>query len=138
VPALLIGLRVVCHSDNGSDVSQCLSNIAVETVGKAAIDEFDQKVPRIPADRCGLFHEEARQLDTKVLTIYKIVAASARETEDLVSVAGWWNAMVHICDYSANRIKSLAGQHPGCGAEQYYDRIFDLRTRCRRLAGMHK
>jgi hypothetical protein len=99
--------------------------------------DFDKRVAAIPQELCGPFHQEARQLEAELLTIYKMTALLTKEEEDLGEVSAMWGAMVNICDGSSRRLGDLARQHPQCGADYYYDRMLDLRNKCLRLQKMH-
>lgn len=98
---------------------------------------FQQRIAAIPKDLCAPFHEEARQLETELLTIYKVVAICTRKEEDLERVANSWAFMVQMCDDAAKHLNQLAQNHPYCGAGSYYDRVLDLRNKCLRLQQMH-
>ena len=45
--------------------------------------------------------------------------------------------MVEMCDEFLRRLSGLKERHPYCGAEIYYDRVLDLRNKCKRLQEMH-
>lgn len=115
----------------------CLSISGIEELGHAALVDFDKRVASLPHDLCAPFHQEARQLEVELLTIYKMTALCSKEEEDLGKVAALWGAMVNICDGSAKRLGELTSRHPQCGAEWYYDRVLDLRNKCLRLQKMH-
>jgi len=100
--------------------------------------DFDKRVASLPPELCAPFHQEARQLDAELLTIYKMTAlCNKEEEEDLDKVSSRWGAMVKICDGSIKRLGELTRQHPQCGADWYYDRMLDLRNKCLRLQKMH-
>jgi hypothetical protein len=98
---------------------------------------FDRRVAQIPADLCAPFHEEARQLETTLLTIHGMASLLARKEQDLANISGIWGAMVDLCDASTKKLAELVRKHPYCGAQLYYDRLLDLRNRCQRLQQMH-
>jgi hypothetical protein len=118
-------------------VSGCLSISGIEELGESALVDFDKRVASLPKDLCAPFHQEARQLETELVTIYKMTALCCKEEDDLAKVSAMWGAMVNICDGSAKRLGELARQHPSCGADWYYDRMLDLRNKCLRLQKMH-
>ena len=91
----------------------------------------------IPWDLEGPFHEEARRLETELLTVYRVVVLCTKREEDLARVGQWWATMVSVCDDFAVQLGKLVEAHPACGAEQYYDRVLELRSKCLRLQKMH-
>jgi hypothetical protein len=115
----------------------CLSEADLKNLSNDMLLGFENRIASIPADMCAPFHYEARQLETELLTIHKFVAICCSHTEDLPQVARNWGLMVSACDESAKKLHSLVEKHPYCGAEQYYDRVLDLRGKCLRLQQMH-
>jgi hypothetical protein len=101
------------------------------------ITGFELRVASIPQDMCAPFHQEARQLEVELLTIYKMVALCVKKDEDLGMVSKRWGAVVQMCDNSAKQLFQLTQKHPYCGAAVYYDRVLDLRNKCFRLQQMH-
>lgn len=99
--------------------------------------EFDSRIGHIPSGLCAAFQIEAMRLEDQLLFIYRLVAICARDEQDLEKVASSWGFMAQICDTFAERLSRLKNDHPACGAEQYYDRILDLRNKCQRLHQMH-
>ena len=99
--------------------------------------EFDSRIAQAPPGLSAPFETAAMQLETQLLTIYRIIVLCTRETDDLGLVATYWAAMVGICDLFAGRLGRLKEEHPACGADVYYDRILDLRNKCLRLHKMH-
>jgi len=81
--------------------------------------------------------EELRQLEAELLTVYRVVVQCTKREEDLERVSNWWETMVRMCDEFAVRLGKLAEARPACGAEQYYDRVLELRSKCLRLQKMH-
>ena len=118
-------------------MNSCLAESDLQDLGKEMIAGFERRVAGIPRDLCAPFHNEARQLETELLTIYKVIALSTRNVKDLDAVAKAWGMMVKVCDEAAARLNSLVKQHPDCGADAYYDRVLDLRNKCQRLQQMH-
>jgi len=118
-------------------LTDCLAESDLQEIGKSTIADFDRRVASLPAALCAPFHEEARQLEAEVLTIYKFVVMAVRRDEDLNRVAKLWGAMVQVCDIAALSLRTLVEKHPHCGADIYYDRLLDLRNKCQRLQTLH-
>ncbi len=100
--------------------------------------DSSQRIASIPNDLCGPFHAEARELESNLLTIYRLVAMIVRKEEDLPMIAQIWGGMVETCDAFGEVLSNLAKKHPACGAESYYDRVLDLRNKCYRLKTLHE
>ena len=115
----------------------CLAEADLETLVSSMLTGFDTRVALIPNTLCAPFHEEARQVETELLTIYKMVTLCVKREQDLDRIAAAWAVMVKICDDTARRLAGLCHAHPNCGADTYYDRVLDLRNRCHRLQMMH-
>lgn len=118
-------------------MNSCLAESDLQNFGDGMLAEFERRVAALSRDLCAPFHSEARQLETELLSLYKFVALTTRNEEDLAQVAKAWGMMVHFCDESAKRLHTLVQQHPACGADSYYDRVLDLRNKCHRLQQMH-
>ena len=118
-------------------MNNCLTDLDLKELGDSMIDAFDKRVALIPNDLCAPFHQEARQLETELLTIYRVVALTVRKEENLDLVAASWGSMVSMCDAFGKILGNLKQKHPHCGAESYYDRVLDLRNKCNRLQMMH-
>ncbi len=118
-------------------MNHCLAESDFRELGDEMLSGFDQRVASIPKDLCAPFHQEARHLETELLTIYRVVALCVRKEQDLAQIAADWAFMVNICDDSAARLGRLREQHPYCGADTYYDRVLDLRNKCQRLQNLH-
>ena len=116
---------------------ECLTNTDLLELSRGSLDSFEQRIANIPKDLCAPFHEEARQLETELLTVYRVVVLCTKREEDLERVSKWWETMVRVCDDFAVRLGRLVQAHPACGAEQYYDRVLELRSKCLRLQKMH-
>src|SRR5438552_6169921 len=101
-------------------------------------DDFDRRVSVLPDQLCAPFHDEARQLETELLMLYRATVLCVRREEDIDRVAMRWAEMAAICDKSLTRLRKLSEKHPNCGAEIYYDRVLDLKNKCHRLHEMHK
>jgi hypothetical protein len=98
---------------------------------------FDRRVADIRRGLSAPFHEEARQLEAELLTVYRVVVLCTKKEDDLDRVAQWWGVMVRVCDEFAGRLNKLAKEFPPCGADPYYDRVLELRSKCQRLQEMH-
>jgi hypothetical protein len=118
-------------------MSNCLQPTALSELAQSTLSTFEERVSKIPPDFCSAFHGEARTLEGQLLTIYKLVAICSRDEDDLDQVSANWALMVRVCDMFADKLQGLNKQHPNCGAEVYYDKILDLRNKCRRLSEMH-
>src|ERR1017187_1680056 len=79
-------------------MNNCLTGLELKELGESKIVDFDKRVASIPDYLCAPFHQEARQLETELLTIYSFVALGVRKEQDLNAVAGAWGAMVEMCD----------------------------------------
>ena len=119
-------------------MNDCLTGSDLIDLSQESLDAFDKRVATIPTNLCAPFHDEARQLDTELLSVYRVVVLCTKREEDLDRVSEWWETMVHVCDAFARRLSQLVLAHPACGAEQYYDRVLELRSKCLRLQKMHK
>ena len=106
-------------------------------LSRESLTSFEQRLASIPRTLSAPFHEEARRLETELLTVYRVVVLCTKREDDLARVSDWWATMVRVCDDFALRLGRLAEAHPGCGAEQYYDRVLELRSKCLRLQKMH-
>jgi len=115
----------------------CLPDAELKELGDSMILGFERRIASIPQDLCGAFHQEARQLETELLSIYKMVALCVKKEEDLSIVSSRWGAMVQMCHDFARQLHQLSQQHPTCGAEVYYDRVLDLTNKCQRLQQIH-
>src|SRR4029077_11463744 len=115
----------------------CLAESDLKQLTDEMFEGFERRIASIPKDLCAPFQTEAGKLETELLTIYKFVVLSTRRQEDLSCVAKSWELLVAVCDETAKRLNALAQRHPSSGAETYYDRVLDLRNKCRRLQQMH-
>ena len=118
-------------------MKECLTESDLLELSQGALASFEQSLATIPKDLCAPFHEEARQLETELLTVYRVVVLCTKREEDLERVSKWWATMVRLCDEFALRLSKLVATHPACGAEQHYDRVLELRSKCLRLQKMH-
>jgi hypothetical protein len=92
----------------------------------------------LPEDLCAPFHDEARQLETELMFLYRATVMCVRREENMDRVASRWAEMVALCGGFLARLKQLSEKHPGCGAELYYDHVLDLSNKCQRLQEMHQ
>ncbi len=123
-------------------MNHCLKTGDLERLGDSIFAGFDTRVAALPKDMCAPFREEARQLEAELLTIYKFVVMFVQkmettDTDSLNPFADAWSSMVKLCDQAASKQSALASQHPQCGANEYFDRVLDLRNKCLRLQQMH-
>ena len=119
-------------------MKECLMESDLLELSGGSLAAFDERVASIPKDLCVPFHEEARQLEAELLTVYRVVVLGTRKEENLDMVAEWWGTMVRVCDDFAGRLNRLVTEHPYCEAGQYCDRVLDLRNKCLRLQKMHQ
>ena len=119
-------------------MKECLKDSDLLELTEQTLTSFDERLATIPQDLCAPFHQEARQLDIELLTMYRVVVLCTKREEDLERVSRWWETMVRVCDAFALRLGALVESHPACGAEQYYDRVLELRSKCLRLQKMHR
>lgn len=115
----------------------CVTDSDFQAIAESSISQFNKAVAGIPLDSCALFREEASRLEAGLLMVYRIVASAIRREEDMEKVAERWGAMVAICDKYAERLGIFQKEHPACGGEFFYDRILDLRNKCRRMQAAH-
>lgn len=118
-------------------MSDCVTPSHLQQLGESAVADFDSRIAMLPSDLCGAFQIEAMRLQDQLLFIHRLVVICVRDEQDLGKVASLWGFMVGICDRFAERLSKLKASHPASGAEQYYDRILDLRNKCQRLQEMH-
>lgn len=119
-------------------MKECLTNADLLELSQDSLDSFEQRVANIPKELCSPFHNEARRLETELLTVYRVVVLCTKREEELNQVSMWWETMGRVSDDFAKRLSQLADAHPDCGAEQYYDRVLELRSKCLRLQKMHR
>src|SRR5438105_15651609 len=118
-------------------MNKCLTDSDLLELSQGSLASFEQRLATIPKDLCAPFHEEARQLETELLTVYRVVVLCTRREEALERVSKWWATMVRVCDEFALTFGKLVKAHPVCGAEQYYDRVPELSSKCIGLPKMH-
>jgi hypothetical protein len=115
----------------------CVTDSDFKAIAESGISQFNKAVERIPFDSCALFRDEASRLEAGLLGVYRVVVSMVRREEDIEKVSECWGSMVAICDKYAERLGVFQKQHPACGAELFYDRILDLRNKCRRMHALH-
>ena len=118
-------------------MNESLTDSDLLELSQGALASFEQRLMTIPKELCAPFHEEARQLESELLTVYRVVVLCTKREEDLNRVSKWWETMVRVCDDFGVRLSRLVQAHPASGAEQYYDRVLELRSKCLRLQKMH-
>lgn len=118
-------------------MSSCLVEEDVEAFGRSALSDFDQDVSVLPKDLCAPFFREANRLEGKLITIFQVVSRMARNEPKADNVAKLWGAMGQLCEDAEKRVVELAGQHPQCGANYFFDRLHQLKSKCKRLQMMH-
>ena len=118
-------------------MNECLRESDLLELSRGSLAAFEQRLTSIPGELCAPFHEEARQLEAELLTVYRVVVLCTKREEDLERISKWWETMVRVCDEFAVRLGRLVDAHPACGAEHYYDRVLELRSKCLRLKKMH-
>lgn len=114
-----------------------LQETDLQLLASESLTGFEQRVAAIPSDLNAPFHAEARRLEAELLTVYRVVVLCTKREEDLDKVAHWWGTMVGVCDGFAQRLSKLVADQPAVGAEAYYDRVLELRSKCLRLQKMH-
>ena len=116
---------------------ECISETDVQALARENLSGFDSRMKSIPEELCGAALEEARQLETELLMIYRMVALTVRKELEIEKVARLWEAMVQTCDDFSQKLTGLCQTRPKCGAELFYDKVLDLRNKCSRLQMMH-
>jgi len=119
-------------------MSTCLDTTDLEELGDSALRDFSATLAGIPEDMCVPFNEAARGLEIEILAFYKMAARLAKKETELDRVAKIWESMAGICGNAISELKALHAKHPYCGADNYRDRLMDLRNKCQRLWEMHK
>ena len=90
-------------------MKECLTDADLLELSRGALASFGQRVAAIPKDHCAPFHEEARQLEAELITVYRVVVPCTKREEDLERVSKWWEMMVRVCDEFAVRLTRLVG-----------------------------
>jgi hypothetical protein len=132
---VLLGLRLYGRF---TWMGECLTESDLQELGRTALEDFERRLVSLPEDLCAPFHDEARQLETELLFLYRATVLCVRREPDIDKVGARWAEMVRLCRDFLTKLKKLGDQHPGCGAGIYYDRVLDLRAKCERLREMHQ
>ena len=119
-------------------MTHCFRESDVKELGKTVLSDFDRRLAALPEDLCAPFHEEARQLETELLFLYRATVLCVRREEDMNEVAARWKEIVEMCDGCLSRLQMLNEKHADCAADIYYDRVLELRSKCLRLQEMHQ
>ena len=126
--------------NRGSNLTGMVCGIPEATfaeLGESAFADFDALIGETRPDMCQPFFAAADRLEASVLSIYRMKMICARNEEDLDAVAAQWKSMASICELALLKIARLQEAHPYCGADYFYDRMFELRAKCLRLHQMH-
>ena len=118
-------------------MSACLIESDVEEFGRAALSEFDKDVSDLSKELCAPFFREANRLEGKLTTIFQVVSRMARNEPDVENVAKLWGAMAKLCNDAEIKVAKLSAEHPHCGADYFFDRLHQLKSKCTRLQTMH-
>ena len=119
-------------------MSVCVETSEVSELGRVSLEDSKRRIALIPPDLCLPFHQEARQLETDLVLIYRVAVLHVRKAgDDMDRVACIWKDMAMFCDETLKEISGLIEKHPDCDGDQYRDRILDLRNKCQRLQKMH-
>ena len=116
----------------------CVTPEGFSRISGSALQEFDRRIEKAPLDTCLPFNQAASDLEVELNHSYRFVAEMGRELEDLDEIAALWDGFVLMCDRYAEKLRKLHEAHPMCGADYFYDRVLDLRNKCRRLADLHR
>ena len=118
-------------------MSGCFTESDVQELGRTVLAEFDRRVLGLAEDLCAPFHDEARQLETELMFLYRATVMCVRREPEMDQVSARWKEMVEICNGCLSRLQKISEKHPGCGVNLYYDRVLELRSKCQRLQEMH-
>jgi hypothetical protein len=118
-------------------MSACLVGTDIEEIGRSALQDFDQSVSELSKDLCAPFFNEANRLEGKLTTLFQTVSRLARSEPEVEKVAVLWGAMTHVCEDAEKQIWKLSEEHPNCGADYFFDRLHQLKSKCKRLQMMH-
>lgn len=119
-------------------MNDCVSQSDLQEMGRAYLEEFEQRISGVPEDLCAPFHDGASRLEANLFSLYRTTVICVRKEPDIECVAQRWSDMVQICDSFLAKLRALHEKHPSCGAELYYDRALDLKNKCQRLLEMHR
>jgi hypothetical protein len=115
----------------------CVTPEGLQQICEAALRNFDRRLVDA-SESCLQFNLAASTLEAELKQSYRFMASMARQLEDLDQIARLWDAFVVMCDKYAEKLRSLDQAHPFCGADQFYDRVLDLRNKSQRLADLHR
>ena len=62
-------------------MKSCLAESDLQSLGNEMLENFERRAAAIPSELSALFHTEARQLETELLSIYKFAALSASKPD---------------------------------------------------------
>ena len=116
----------------------CVTPEGLQKISESSLEDFDRKIGGIPPDDCLPFNQAAGNLEAELNHSYRFVATIGRGLDDLDEISQLWESFVKICDQYAKRLHDLHQAHPICGADYFYDRVLDLRNKCKRLVELHR
>ena len=67
-------------------MNECLADSDLLELSRSSLASFEQRLAAIPQDLCAPFHQEARHLETELLTVYRVVVLCTKREEDLQKV----------------------------------------------------
>jgi hypothetical protein len=109
----------------------------VDEAAQSVLLAYDRRVAGLPRDLCAAVLNEARTLETELLSIYRFIAIGVRNETEFENIARWWHKMKTICDDCLERLSALSEKNPECGIQTCHDRVLDVRNRCKRFADRH-
>jgi len=109
----------------------------IQELGESFLTDFDQGFASLPKDLCAPFRKLASDLEINLISLFRTNVILVRDCENLDDISKSWGALVTICDAASKRLQDLVNEHPYCNAEDYQDRILDIRNKCNRLKEMH-
>jgi hypothetical protein len=118
-------------------MSACLVGTDVEEFGRSALNDFDQDVSALSKNLCAPFFQEAGRLESKLEMMFQVVSRLARNEPEMDNVAKMWGAMAQSCEDAEKRVAKLSQDHPNCNADYFFDHLFQLKSKCKRLQAMH-
>ena len=118
-------------------MSQCLEPNDLAEIMRSDISESSERIRGIPADMCAPFNEEAGKLELQLLGVYKLTVICVKKELEMEKVVKWWQFMKATCDEYLAQIGRLHKDHPYCGADFFYDRVLEVRSKCERMMTLH-
>jgi len=91
-----------------------------------------------PEDLCAPFHDEARQLETELMSLYRATVMCVRREEDINRVAARWGEMVEICEGVLLGFKRYQKSTLAAGRVFTMTAFLNSEAKCRRLQEMHQ